>query len=110
MTKEEILRIKTHIRIHAARKRGAVIITDILKKAVNELEHTADIEKENTELKNRNQELLKSCEGATMMCKDLCKAKELLNEFLNFESSCMERGIYISDKIRSEAKQLLKEE
>ena len=69
----------------------------------------ATLEKENAELKERNRELLESCEGATMMYKDLCKAKELLDEFLDFESSCMERGIYISDKIRAEAEQFLKE-
>lgn len=40
----------------------------------------------------------------------LTKAKELLNEFLDFESSCMERGIYISDKIRAEAEQFISEE
>ncbi|MCR5614198.1 hypothetical protein [Treponema sp.] len=39
----------------------------------------------------------------------LAKAKELLDEFLDFESSCMERGIYISDKIRAEAEQFLSE-
>ena len=39
----------------------------------------------------------------------LTKAKEIINEFLDFESSCMERGIYISDKIRTEAKQFLNE-
>lgn len=60
------------------------------------------------DLQEENRSLLESCEGSTMMYKDLCKAKELLNEFLDFESSCMERGIYISDKIRAEAEQFLK--
>lgn len=39
-----------------------------------------ELEKENAELKERNRELLESCEGATMMYKDLCKTKELLKD------------------------------
>lgn len=37
----------------------------------------------NTELKNRNQELLESCQGATMMYKDLQKAKEIIKKLLH---------------------------
>lgn len=44
---------------------------------------TADLEKENVGLKNRNQELLESCEGATMMYKDLKKAKEIIKKLLH---------------------------
>lgn len=51
MDKNEISKIKEHIEIHARRERGAVKITEILWKAVNELEHIADLEKENEELK-----------------------------------------------------------
>ena len=40
------------------------------------------LEKENEELKNRNQELLESCEGATMMYKDLQKANDIIKKFL----------------------------
>jgi hypothetical protein len=43
------------------------------------------------------------------MFKDIQKPKKLLNEFLDFEASCMERGIYISDKTRAEAEQFLKD-
>ncbi len=39
-------------------------------------------QKENAELKEQNTNLLESCEGATMMYKDLCKAKELLKQWL----------------------------
>lgn len=39
--------------------------------------------KENTDLKNRNQELLESCEGATMMYKDLQNAKEIIKKLCN---------------------------
>ena len=38
---------------------------------------------ENAELKNRNQELLESCEGATMMYKDLQKANEIIKKYLS---------------------------
>lgn len=51
MNKDEISKIKEHIEIHARRERGAVKITEILWKAVDELEHIADLEKENDELK-----------------------------------------------------------
>lgn len=37
----------------------------------------------NTELKNRNQELLESCAGATMMYKDLQKATGIIKELLH---------------------------
>ncbi len=39
-------------------------------------------EKRIAELSNRNQELLESCEGATMMYKDLCKAKEIIQKLI----------------------------
>lgn len=51
MNKNEISKIKEHIEIHARRERVAVKITEILWKAVDELEHIADLEKENEELK-----------------------------------------------------------
>lgn len=54
MTKEEILKIKEHIEIHARRECRAVMITEILWKAVDELEHITDIEKENEQLKEKN--------------------------------------------------------
>lgn len=41
------------------------------------------LEKENTELKEQNRNLLESCEGATMMYKDLCKAKEIIKKYLS---------------------------
>lgn len=53
MNKDEISKIKEHIEIHARRERGAVKITKILWKAVDELEHIADLEKENEQLKAR---------------------------------------------------------
>lgn len=50
MNKDEISKIKEHIEIHARRERGAVKITEILWKAVDELEHIADLKKENEQL------------------------------------------------------------
>ena len=35
------------------------------------------------DLENRNQELLESCEGATMMYKDLQKSKEIIKKLLH---------------------------
>lgn len=42
-----------------------------------------ELEKENAELKEQNRKLLESCEGATMMYKDLCKAKEIIKKYLS---------------------------
>lgn len=50
MTEEEILRIKEHIEIYARRELPAVKIIEIMWKAVAELEHLVDLEKENKEL------------------------------------------------------------
>lgn len=47
------------------------------------LEYIAELEKENKELHVTNKSLLESCEGATMMYKDLCKAKEIINELVD---------------------------
>ena len=55
-------------------------------KKVTELEvQIEELENENAELKERNRELLESCEGATMMYKDLCKAKEIIKELIDFD-------------------------
>lgn len=35
------------------------------------------------DLQEENRSLLESCEGATMMYKDLCKAKEIINELVD---------------------------
>lgn len=53
MTKDEISKIKEHIEIHAKREPRAIKITAILRKAVDELEHIAELEKENAELKEK---------------------------------------------------------
>lgn len=61
----------------------------------------------NAELRNRNQELLESCEGATMMYKDLCNAKEIIKTFLGFAEAF---GYSPSmDKFITEAEQFIKE-
>ena len=60
------------------------------------------LEKENAELKERNRELLESCEGATMMYKDLCKAKEIIKELIDFD--------FLPDvEIKRQAEQFLSE-
>lgn len=41
-----------------------------------------NLEKENAELHVTNKNLLESCEGATMMYKDLQKAKEIIKKYL----------------------------
>lgn len=68
----------------------------------------AELEKENAELKDRNQELLESCEGATMMYKDLCKAKEIIKKYLAIGVGGKITQNYLD--VTKEAKQFLKEE
>ena len=71
----------------------------------------AALEKENAELKEDNKVMADNYSKMEQKFYDnLTKAKELLNEFLDFESSCMERGIYISDKTRAEAEHFLNSE
>lgn len=60
MTKDEILKIKEHIEIHARREHRAIIITEILWKAVDELEHIKELKKENKQLKQQI-EKMKCC-------------------------------------------------
>lgn len=50
MTKDEILKIKEHIEIHARKEPHAIKITKILRKAVAELEYLAELEKAYSEL------------------------------------------------------------
>ena len=74
----------------------------------------ADLKEELKKWKDEWQEQVQKAtdEGyaRTLQTMQLSKAKELLNEFLDFEASCMERGIYISDKTRAEAEQFLNSE
>lgn len=46
MTKDEISKIKEHIEIHARKEPHAVKITKTLRKAVDELEHIAELKAE----------------------------------------------------------------
>ena len=53
MTKDEILKIKEYIEIHARKEPHAVKITKILRKAVAELEYLAELEKAYFELREQ---------------------------------------------------------
>lgn len=46
MTDEEISRIKEHIEIHARREPASIKITEIMHRAVAELEHIAELKRE----------------------------------------------------------------
>ena len=70
------------------------------------LDYITDLEKENAELKEQNRKLLESCEGATMMYKDLCKAKEIIKEMLSILPKENIEGIY---EIIEQAEQFLRE-
>lgn len=78
------------------------------------LRKIADLEQENAELKKEvedsNEKVVHlACNQNKDLKYKLTKARELLNEFLDFEASCMERGIYISDKTRAETEQFISE-
>ena len=70
MTKDEILKIKEHIEIHARREHRAIIITEILWKVVDELEHIKELKKENKQLKQQIEK---------MKCCHSCKSHKLNN-------------------------------
>ncbi len=53
------------------------------------LDYITDLEKENAELKEQNRKLLESCEGATMMYKDLQKAKEIIEKLMYTSRGCI---------------------
>ena len=53
MTKEELAKIREHIEIHSRKESHAIKITQIMKKALVELERIEELENENDELKSR---------------------------------------------------------
>ncbi len=77
-----------------------------------------DLQKENAELKESadfwegHYWILNDVyvEVATKNDNKLIEAKEIIDTFLDFESSCQERGIYISDEMREKANKFLEEE
>ena len=84
MTKDEILKIKEHIEIHARRERGAIIITEILWKAVDELEHIKELKKENKQLKQQI-EKMKCCENCRHSYHDRYHTLQCRYNCLNFD-------------------------
>lgn len=77
--------------------------------------HIETLEKENAELKETNKRLLESCQGATMMYKDLCKAKAIIKDYKIVASnitvcSVPEENSCINVlKLNEQAEQFLKE-
>lgn len=86
MTKDEILKIKEHIEIHARKELHAVKITEILKKAVAELECFVELEKENTILKRDKEDLEKAlsvCNASNSFNKEqLFKAEDIIRNIV----------------------------
>lgn len=79
MTKEDIERIKKHIEIHSMQERRAIIITEVLKKAVNELEHIAELKEENAKLKVQIEKMKRHSN---------CKYRSEYNEFDPYSKVC----------------------
>ena len=75
----------------------------------------AELGKENAELKEELKDADEkvvhlACNQNKDLKYKLTKAKEIIDNFLDFESSCQERGIYISDEMREKANKFLEEE
>ena len=88
MTEDELQKIKKHIEIHARRELGAIKITQILWKAVEELEAAKKLQEENAELKEKlkpeNCLKLLAKEGYIKFTSDqLTKAKEIIKDLLS---------------------------
>ena len=69
-------------------------------------EQITDLENEIDSLASENDELTYECED---MENKVNLATKIIDEFLDFESSCMENGMYVSDELRNKAKQFVKE-
>lgn len=81
MTEYEILKIKEHIEIHARREPRAIKITQILWKAVEELESTKELQKENARLKEINTHTLSQLNlDNGELITQLTKARNLLQK------------------------------
>ena len=89
--------------IEEAYERGALDFAEPREKRIEELK------KENAELKNRNQELLESCEGATMMYEHLTKAKEIIKNLLSAYTTYADSFDDRDNQIVTEAEQFLSE-
>lgn len=93
MTEDEISKIKEHIEIHARRESHAVKITAILRKAVDELEHIADLKKENEELKGQVEMSYEvyndNLDYSHHIEEQLTKAKEIIEELYNIIPASM---------------------
>lgn len=82
MTEGELLKIKEHIEIHARKEPRAIKITQILWKAVEELETTKELQEENAKLKSSANNWYKY-EKETQYHKDIIKDLKKENAELN---------------------------
>ena len=58
LTEDELVLIKEHIEVHARRELRAVKITEVLRKAVKELERIKELERSNENLVNQSMILI----------------------------------------------------
>lgn len=80
---------------------------DFERSVIDEYENQiSELDSENGILESENDDL--SCRCDELEHK-INLATKIIDEFLDFESSCVERGIYISDELRNKAKQFIKE-
>ena len=119
MTKEEIFKIKEHIEIHARREPYAIKITEIMWKAVVELEHLAELEQENAELKADLNEKENTVHTLDVLHKEavrkygevnerLTKAKELLAKWVELYKTKVDT--FLPTPIQVDTEQFLKSE
>lgn len=90
MTKDEISKIKKHIEIHARRERGAIIITEILRKAVDELEHIDKLKEENEQLKIENVKMRCCGNCSHRNAEEVVETCRLLKKYTQKKGCCSE--------------------
>ena len=95
------------------RTRGNRLLMSTVEKLT---ESKLELEKENAELKGEANSVLDNwcrgddpCPHLKKRDEQLTEAKEIINAFLDFEASAMERGCYIADDTRRRAEDFIKE-
>ena len=111
MTEDELLMIKEHIEIHARKEPRAIKITQILWKAVEELEATKELQEENEHLKEVHESGCNSlkliADKGSKLEKRLQKAEQIIKHLLTpAEFATLGRS---NNWVVKEAKDFLKE-
>lgn len=103
MTEDEIVKIKEHIETHARLEPRAIHITEIMRRAVVELEHIAELKEQNEATENGAK---KYAQYFFETNEQLTKAKKIIRDLLG----CLYSVEYDRVSDLEDAEQFLKEE